>query len=148
MSAVNQLASIIPDKTRLIFSPYIEQKYLSDQLGRKQDTASALVFAKNTEEVSAVLKFAHENNFAVTPRGAGTNLVGSTVPHGEAIILDLSLMNNILEIDKENFTALVEPGVILEDFQKYVEGLGFFYPPDPGEKRASLAEILQQMLEG
>lgn len=138
MSAVNQLASIIPDKTRLIFSPYIEQKYLSDQLGRKQGTASALVFAKSTEEVSAVLKFAHEHNFTVTPRGAGTNLVGSTVPHGEAIILDLSLMNNILEIDKENFTALVEPGVILEDFQKYVEGLGFFYPPDPGEKRASL----------
>ena len=47
-------------------------------------------------------------------------------------------MNRILEIDKENFTATVEPGVILEDFQKYVEGLGFFYPPDPGEKRASI----------
>lgn len=138
MSTINQLKSIIPDSSRVIFSLDIEQKYLSDQLGRKHGEASALVFAESTEEVSAVLKFAHENNIPVTPRGAGTNLVGSTVPHNGAIILDLSHMNRILEIDKENFTATVEPGVILEDFQKYVEGLGFFYPPDPGEKRASI----------
>ncbi len=138
MSNVNQLTSIITDPSRVIFSPDIENKYLSDQLGRKQGDAGALVFAESTEEVSAVLRFAHENNIPVTPRGAGTNLVGSTVPHNGAIILDLSRMNRILEIDKENFTATVEPGVILEDFQKYVEGLGFFYPPDPGEKRASI----------
>ncbi len=138
MANLNQLTSIIKDPARVIFSPNIENKYLSDQLGRKHGEASALVFAESTEEVSAVLKFAHENNIPVTPRGAGTNLVGSTVPHNGAIILDLSHMNRILEIDKENFTATVEPGVILEDFQKYVEGLGFFYPPDPGEKRASI----------
>ena len=138
MANLSQLSKIIPDSSRVIYSPDIEQKYLSDQLGRKHGEASALVFAESTEEVSAVLKFAHENNIPVTPRGAGTNLVGSTVPHNGAIILDLSHMNRILEIDKENFTAIVEPGVILEDFQKYVEGLGFFYPPDPGEKRASI----------
>lgn len=138
MSNVNQLTSIITDSSRVIFSPDIENKYLSDQLGRKQGDAGALVFAESTEEVSAVLRFAHENNIPVTPRGAGTNLVGSTVPHNGAIILDLSRMNRILEIDKENFTATVEPGLILEDFQKHVEGLGFFYPPDPGEKRASI----------
>ena len=138
MANLSQLSKIIPDSSRVIFSPDIEQKYLSDQLGRKHGEASALVFAESTEEVSAVLKFANENNIPVTPRGAGTNLVGSTVPHNGAIILDLSHMNRILEIDKENFTATVEPGVILEDFQKYVEGLGFFYPPDPGEKRASI----------
>ena len=138
MSTINQLKSIIPDSSRVIFSPDIEDKYLSDQLGRKHGNASALVFAQSTQEVSAILKFAHSNNIPVTPRGAGTNLVGSTVPHNGAIILDLSRMNRILEIDKENFTATVEPGLILEDFQKHVEGLGFFYPPDPGEKRASI----------
>lgn len=138
MSNLNELTSIIKDSSRVIFSPDIENKYLSDQLGRKHGDASALVFATSTEEVSAVLHFAHTNNIPVTPRGAGTNLVGSTVPHDGSIILDLSRMNRILEIDKENFTATVEPGVILEDFQKYVEGLGFFYPPDPGEKRASI----------
>ena len=138
MANLSQLSKIIPDSSRVIFSLDIEQKYLSDQLGRKHGDAGALVFPESTQEVSAVLKFAHENNIPVTPRGAGTNLVGSTVPHNGAIILDLSHMNRILEIDKENFTATVEPGVILEDFQKYVEGLGFFYPPDPGEKRASI----------
>ena len=138
MSVINQLTSIINDSSRVIFSPDIEKKYLSDQLGRKHGDAAALVFPESTEEISAILKFAHTNNIPVTPRGAGTNLVGSTVPHDGAIILDLSHMNRILEIDKENFTATVEPGVILEDFQKYVEGLGFFYPPDPGEKRASI----------
>ncbi|MBO4629841.1 MAG: FAD-binding oxidoreductase, partial [Treponema sp.] len=138
MSVINQLTSIIKDPSRVVFSQDIEPKYLSDQLGRKHGDASALVFPNSTQEVSAVLKFAHTNNIPVTPRGAGTNLVGSTVPHNGSIILDLSRMNHILEIDKENFTATVEPGVILEDFQKYVEGLGFFYPPDPGEKRASL----------
>ncbi len=138
MSNISQLSKIISDPSRVIYSPDIEDKYLSDQLGRKHGNASALVFAQSTQEVSDILKFAHSNKIPVTPRGAGTNLVGSTVPHNGSIILDLSLMNRILEIDKENFTATVEPGVILEDFQKYVEGLGFFYPPDPGEKRASI----------
>ena len=138
MSQINQLSSIIKDSSRVIFSSSIEAKYLSDTLGRKKGSASALVFPKSTEEVSAVLKFAHSNKIPVTPRGAGTNLVGSTVPHDEAIILDFSQMNHILEIDHENFTATVEPGVILEDFQKYVESQGLFYPPDPGEKRASI----------
>ncbi len=138
MSNLNQLKSIITDPTRVFFSPDIDKKYLSDQLGRKHGDASALVFVESTQEVSSVLKFAHDNNIPVTPRGAGTNLVGSTVPHNGSIILDVSKMNRILEIDSENFTATVEPGLILEDFQKYVEGLGFFYPPDPGEKRASI----------
>ena len=107
-------------------------------LGRKKGSASALVFPVSTEEVSAIAKFAYENKIPLTPRGAGTNLVGSTVPHDGAIIIDFSLMNRVLELDKENFTAWVEPGVILEDFQKYVESEGLFYPPDPGEKRASI----------
>ena len=138
MSDITELSKIIQDTNRVIFSDKIEHKYLSDTLGRKQGNASALVLPTSTEEVSALLRFANQNNIPVTPRGAGTNLVGSTVPHDGSIIIDLSLMNHILEIDKENFTATVEPGVILEDFQKHVEGLGLFYPPDPGEKRASI----------
>jgi len=136
--AITELSKIITDINRVIYSDNIEHKYLSDTLGRKEGKASALVFPVSTEEVSAVLRFANKNHIPVTPRGAGTNLVGSTVPHDGSIIVDVSLMNHILEIDKENFTATVEPGVILEDFQKHVESLGLFYPPDPGEKRASI----------
>lgn len=142
MAKIDYLSGIISDKNRLVFADEIEEKYLSDTLGRKKGSASVLVFPVNTKEVSEIIKFAWKESIPVTPRGAGTNLVGSTVPHknadGNAIILDLSLMNHILEIDQENFTATVEPGVILEDFQKYVENLGLFYPPDPGEKTASI----------
>lgn len=138
MYKITELSNIISDTNRVVYSENIEHKYLSDILGRKTGEASALVFPVSTEEVSSVLRFANKNSIPVTPRGAGTNLVGSTIPHDGSIIVDLSLMNHILEIDEENFTATVEPGVILEDFQKHVEGLGLFYPPDPGEKKASI----------
>lgn len=131
------LLAIIKDEKRVI-TGNIEKQYLSDNLGRRQGTAAALVFPLSTEEVSQILKYAYENSIPVTPRGAGTNLVGSTIPVGEGIVLDFSLMNHILEIDEETFTATVEPGVILEDFQVVVEEKGLFYPPDPGEKRASI----------
>ncbi len=135
---IHELSKIIKDEERVVYGDKIEQKFLSDTLGRKKGKACALVFVKSTQEVSDVMRFAHENRISVTPRGAGTNLVGSTVPFNNAIILDFSKMNRILEIDKENFTATVEPGVVLKDFQQYVESLGLFYPPDPGEKTASI----------
>lgn len=64
--------------------------------------------------------------------------MGSTVPRGDGIVVDVSLMNHILELDEKTFTATVEPGVILQDFQTFVESKGLFYPPDPGEKKASI----------
>ena len=131
------LKNIIPDESRLVFD-HIPPEYLSDTLGRRKGEASALVFAKSTEEVSKVLQFAHANKIPVTPRGAGTNLVGSTVPVDGGIILDLSQMNRILELDTETMTVTVEPGLLLQDLQAYVEEHGLFYPPDPGEKASSI----------
>ncbi|MGN0650391.1 MAG: FAD-binding oxidoreductase [Oscillospiraceae bacterium] len=137
MSIFNELYDIIADRSRVVLGN-IEGKYLTDTLGRLKGTAAALVFPISAEEVSGVMKFAHANAVPVTPRGAGTNLVGSTVPHGEGIILDLSKMNRVLEIDRNTFTAIVEPGVVLQDFQRLVESEGLFYPPDPGEKTATI----------
>ncbi len=131
------LRAIIPDSDRLIFDG-IPPQYLSDTLGRRKGTASALIFAKSTAEVCGVMRYAHAHRIPVTPRGAGTNLVGSTVPVQGGIILDLSRMNRILELDRDTMTATVEPGVLLADFQQYVEAQGLFYPPDPGEKQSSI----------
>lgn len=131
------LREIIPDESRLVFD-HIPPEFLSDTLGRRKGEASALVFAKSTEEVSKVLQFAHANKIPVTPRGAGTNLVGSTVPVDGGIILDLSQMNRILELDTETMTVTVEPGLLLQDLQAYVEEHNLFYPPDPGEKASSI----------
>lgn len=133
------LSKCIADKERLIFDADIPEKYLSDALGRRKGTADALVFPLTTQEVSSVLRYAHENRIPVTPRGAGTNLVGSTVPlKGGGILLDLSRMNRVLELDTDTMTLTVEPGILLQDVQAYVEERGFFYPPDPGEKASSI----------
>lgn len=133
---MRELYDIIEDRDRVVLEN-IPEAALSDTLGRRRGTAQALVYPLSTEEVSAVMRFAWKNRIPVTPRGAGTNLVGSTVPAG-GIILDLSRMNRILEVDPDTFTATVDPGVLLKDFQARVESVGLFYPPDPGEKASTL----------
>ena len=134
---IEALKSIITDPERVVFSENIEDKYLSDSLGRLRGTAAALVFPVDTAEVSAVMAYAYAHDIPVTPRGAGTNLVGSTIPRG-GIILDFSRMNKILEIDADTFTATVQPGAVLKEVQARVEAEGLFYPPDPGEKTATI----------
>ena len=132
-----ELLKIIGDEKRVI-TEKIEKKYLSGNLERRIGSAKAVIFPVSTQEISELLKYAYANQIPVTPRGAGTNLVGSTVPRGDGIVVDVSLMNHILELDEKTFTATVEPGVILQDFQTFVESKGLFYPPDPGEKKASI----------
>ncbi len=134
---MEKLRELIAEEDRVVLSG-IEDRYLTDTLGRLRGDAAALVFPVSTQEVSDVLRFAWKYRIPVTPRGAGTNLVGSTVPLYRGIILDLSRMNHILEVDEESFHATVEPGVVLKDFQAHVESLGLFYPPDPGEKTATI----------
>ena len=96
-----------------------------------------VIFPKSTEEVSQILKIAYENEIPVVPKGAGTNLVGGCLLKKSGIVLDFSKADKIKKIDKENMTAIVEPGVILEDFQKEVEKHGLFYPPDPSNRAVS-----------
>ncbi len=71
-------------------------------------------------------------------RGAGTGLVGSSVAIEHGIMIDSSLMNHILELDEENLTITVEPGVLLMELAAYVEDHDFFYPPGSGEKSATI----------
>lgn len=132
-----ELKKLIRDPERVL-TGQIPEEYLSDKLGRKKGHAEAVVRVLGTEEVQEVLRFAWAHDIPVTPRGAGTNLVGSTVPVQGGIILDLSGMNRILSFDAGTFSITVEPGILLTDLQQYVEARGYFYPPDPGEKEASI----------
>lgn len=134
---LKKLKEIISDKKRIVAHD-IPEKYLSDTLGRLKGEAAALVFPQSTEEVSKILKYAYKHDIPVTPRGAGTNLVGSTVPVDGGIILDFSHMDKVLELDENTMTITVQPGLLLQDLQKYVEERGLFYPPDPGEKASSI----------
>ena len=128
---------IIKDSKRIVLADAIPQSYLTDGLKLKYGQADILVYPKTTEEVADVVKFANANNLNITTRGAGTNLVGSTIPNG-GIILDLSLMNEIVELDKETFTITVQPGILLQDLQQFVEQYDLFYPPDPGAKSSTI----------
>ena len=91
----------------------------------------AVVFPITAEQVSLVLRLANEERIPVTPRGAGTNLSGGSIPVKGGIVLCTTRMNKILEINKTNLSATVEPGVVLQDFNIALAKEGLFYPPDP-----------------
>lgn len=91
----------------------------------------AVAFPGSSQEVSAVLKLANRDRVPVIPRGGGTNVSGGSIGVAGAIVLVLTRMNRILEIDERNMIAVVEPGVITGQFQAEVLKLGMYYPPDP-----------------
>ncbi|MBE7712654.1 MAG: FAD-binding protein [Cyanobacteria bacterium SIG26] len=97
----------------------------------------AVVFVETIEQIQKLVKLANKYSTPIICRGAGTNTVGACLPTHGGIILNFSKMNKILEINKENMTARVQPGVIVGDLQNAVEKIGLFYPPDPSNLRVS-----------
>ncbi len=92
---------------------------------------AAVLWPENTEHVSQIMEFAHENRIRIVPRGAGTGMSGGAVPLKGSVVLSTEKMNRILEIEEGNLTVLVEPGIINGKLQREVEEHGLFYPPDP-----------------
>ncbi|KUO52753.1 MAG: hypothetical protein APF76_14220 [Desulfitibacter sp. BRH_c19] len=97
----------------------------------------AVVFAETTEEVAEIIKLANETGIKVVPRGAGTCLSGGAVTPDAGIILVLTKMDKILDIDIINETALVEPGVINLNLTKVVEPMGYMFAPDPASLKVA-----------
>ena len=92
---------------------------------------SAVAFPGSAAEISEIMEFANGELLPVIPRGAGTGMTGGSLPVEGGLVLVMSRLNRILEIDAENQVAVVEPGVITGQFQAAVKKLGLFYPPDP-----------------
>lgn len=90
-----------------------------------------------TAQIQKIAKLANEHLFPLVPRGAGTGLSGGSLPVDGGVVVDLTRMNKILEIDEENLVAVVEPGVITFQIQEEVEKRGLFYPPDPASLKTS-----------
>ena len=95
-----------------------------------------VVLPADSPQVAAVIKIAGEANVPIVPRGSGTGLAGGSVAAEGGIILSLTRLNRILEIDLENGLAVVEPGVINLDVTKAVAKHGYFYAPDPSSQAA------------
>jgi len=92
---------------------------------------SAVLFPGNAKEISAILHLANAEGFSVIPRGSGTGMTGGSLPVQGGVVLVMSRLNRILEIDKDNLIAHVEPGVVTGRFHRAVEKEKLFYPPDP-----------------
>lgn len=137
-SGIEFIKGIINDNERVFIGEEISEDYSHDELGSEKHMPDIVVKAMNRDEIVEIMKYANNNNIPVTVRGAGTGLVGAAVPILGGILLDLSGMNKILELDEDNLTLTVEPGVLIMEIAKFVEEHDLFYPPDPGEKTATI----------
>ena len=97
----------------------------------------AVIFPETKEDVRRIVEICYEENVPMFPRGAGSGLTGGAVPtEEEGVVISFERMTRF-EVDVDNATAVVEPGVITYEFQNYVEKLGLFYPPDPSSYKYS-----------
>jgi glycolate oxidase len=129
MDLIDQLREIVGE--RVSAAPSEKLCYSSDA-SQVKGLPDYVVRPLTTEEVSKVVTLAAELGVPVTARGAGTGLAGGAVPVRGGIVLDLSGMNRILEMDLANLQVIVEPGVIQARLNEQLKPYGFFFPPDPG----------------
>jgi len=111
--------------------------YSYDATPNFQSMPDAVVCPRNTAEVSEILKICNEYKVPIVPRGSGTNLCAGTCPTEGGVVLLFKHMNNIMEIDEENLTITVQPGVVTLDMIHAIEEKGLFYPPDPSSMKIS-----------
>ena len=122
--------NVYSDKAHLIAYSY--------DATREHFEPDAVVFPRNEEDISAILKYCNEHLIVIVPRGAGSGFTGGALPSSGGIVLGFEKhMNKILEIDMKNMVAIVQPGVINMDLQRAVEEVGLFYPPDPASQEYS-----------
>ena len=133
----SELTALLPPG-QVLTGADISEDWSHDELSGVSGMPSAVVRVLNAQEVCQVLRWCNEREIPVTPRGAGTGLVGACVPVAGGVLLDMSGMNRILSLDEDNLSITVEPGVLLMELAAYVEERGYFYPPDPGEKSATI----------
>ncbi len=146
MSGYNKVTPEIIDQLKAVIAPNrvltgedINDDFTHDEMSiYGKSTPEVVIDATTTEEVAAAMKIAYDNNIPVTPRGAGTGLVGACVPLAGGMVINTTKMNHILGYDLDNFVVHVECGVLLNDLAEDCVSRGLMYPPDPGEKFATL----------
>ncbi len=129
------LADILPPEC-LITSENERRAYETDAFTAYRRVPMAVALPRNTAEVAAVLAYCHAEGVPVVPRGAGTSLAGGAIPQEDAVVIGVSKMNRILEIDYANRFARVEAGVTNLAITNAVSAEGFFYAPDPSSQLA------------
>ena len=123
-------------KDGVSFDPKVLRVYASDA-SLLTGTVLAMVRPESVGQLCEFMRWADAEHVAVHPRGRGTSLSGGCVPTVPGIVVSMLGMDKIVEINKEDFVAIVEPGVNTALLQAECEKLGMFYPPDPASGKAT-----------
>lgn len=132
MGIVDALKDIVGEEN--VFSGAVECIPYSRDNSVHFGVPDVVVFARTTEQISAIIRLANQQKVPVTVQGSGTATTGASLPVKGGILLDVHRMNNILEINKDDFFARVEPGVICMDLNKELAKQGLMFPPNPGSE--------------
>ena len=111
--------------------------YSFDGTAALKQLPGCVVFSRNTQHATRILKLANDTKTAVVTRGSGTGLSGGSLPVADCIVLCLVKMDKILELDRANLTMLVDTGVTTLAVSDAANAAGLFYPPDPGSMKIS-----------
>ena len=133
-----RLRAVLPED-RVIDDPATLEPYAYDASFwslRMQHRPDVVVVPETTAEVVATMRVANETGTPIVPRGAGTGQTGGAIAARGGIVVSFARMRRILEIDRPNLQAVVEPGLVFADFQLALAEQGLFFPPDPGSGRA------------
>jgi glycolate oxidase len=133
IEAERALAAVVGEENCIV-DPAGLRTYECDGLTGTRVRPLVVVLPASTEEVAEVVKIARRHHLPIVPRGAGTGLSGGALPAEGSIVVGLSRMNRILEVDFENLRMRVQPGVINLDVTRAIASRGYYYAPDPSSQ--------------
>ncbi len=140
MGSADKLAVALSRKlgdSRVIVDSDVLEQFSKDKSHCVGVLPHLAVRARNEDDVATVLTLANEFDVPVVARGAGTGKSGGAIPSMGGVVLDMTRMSDVLEIDRENLIAVVQPGIVTGALQELVERDGLFYPPDPNSLESS-----------
>ncbi len=132
MDIMDKIKGIVGEGS--VFDDRVECLCYSRDMSVHQGIPDAVIFPRTTEQVSAIMKLAHSEKIPVTARGTGTSVTGAVLPVRGGLLLDLHLMDRILEINKKDFYARLESGVICMRLNQVLAGENLMFPPNPGSE--------------
>lgn len=132
MAIIEEIKQVVGPEN--VFNDRVECLCYSRDMSVHQGIPDAVIFPRSTEQISGIMKLAHRDKVPVVPRGTGTSVTGAVLPIRGGLLLDLHLMNKILEVNKEDFYARVEPGVVCMQLNSTLAGDKLMFPPNPGSE--------------
>ncbi|MEW5719436.1 MAG: FAD-binding protein, partial [Chloroflexota bacterium] len=131
---IKSLGTVLP-RDAVVTNPVDLLTYETDgSLGIGQPCA--LVLPRTTEQVVAAVRWAHQNDIPIIPRGAGTGLSGGALACQGGLVISFARMNRVVELDEVGRSAIIQPGIVHQSFDEFVKTKGLYYPPDPASGRA------------